>query len=72
MHLRTSHWGCEEMENESSLICEHFYQLTAAITQTHWNIKSFDIPMESGLEEGLPPQAFIQPSMTNDHLTRAL
>lgn len=56
-HLHPFHWNCDDLENERSLICEHYYVMTAAITKTHRNIKSIEIP--HGGIGGLPPQALI-------------
>ena len=44
LHLRPFHWKCEEMDNERSLICEHFYTMTAAVSETHQKMKSLKIP----------------------------
>ena len=71
-HLRPFSWDHEELEDECRLICKHFHTVTSAISQTRPKIKSFEIPIHSGLGGGLPPQALIQPTMTNDHFTRTL
>ena len=72
-HLRPFAWDrCSELEDDCRLICEHFHTVTAAISETRRNIKSFEISERSGFGSGLPPQALIQPTMTDDHLIRTL
>lgn len=70
LHLRPFFWNCDEMRNERSLFCHHFYTLTAAITETHRNIKSLEIPF--GEMGGLPPQVLVKPTITDDLFYRTL
>lgn len=72
LHLRPFEWNCEEMENERSLICDHFYTMTAAMTETRRTIKSLEIPPDIREGGGIPPQAWISLAMTDDHLMRGL
>lgn len=65
LHLRPFVWDHDEVEDECSLMCDHFYTLTTAITETRRNIKSFEIPYGSR-GGSLPPQALTWPRMTED------
>ena len=70
LHLRPLFWNCHEMRNERSLFCDHFYRLTTAITETHRQIKSLEIPY--GDVGGLPPQVLVKPTITDDYFYRTL
>ena len=71
LHLRPFVWNCDEIKDERLLICDHFYTLTAAITETHRNIKSLEIPFGS-IGGSLPRQALTRPRMTDDLYYRTL
>ena len=71
LHLRPFRWDHYEMEDEHFLICDHFFTLTIAITETHRNIKSFEMPYGS-MGGSLPPQALTWPRMTEDLYYRTL
>lgn len=75
LHLRPFRWDHYQMGDERFLICDHFYTLTTAITETHRNIKSLEIPCRStgvSMRGSLPPQALTWPRMTEDLYYRTL
>lgn len=70
LHLRPFLWTCDEMKSERPLVRDHFYIVTAAISKTHRNLKSLEIPY--GEVGSLPPQTFNRPAMTDDHFAQTL
>ena len=70
-HLRPFHWDHYKMGDQRFLICDHFYTLTTAITETHRNISSLKMPCGS-MCGSLPPHALTWPRMTEDLHYRTL